>query len=495
MEILTGEVIDIKNEFKTYREFKEKFDGSLNMQAEAFVLTGYLIKRARDTDVLKESGYKDYNEFAAAEYGLDKSQVSRYIGINDQFSEGGYSDRLQERYKNFGYTKLAIMLTLPATVNKELTSDYSKQEILTLKAEIDEEKQRTDIEVMLEEKDSRQQAYDLFGKVLYQLGHDDPELYMQIYGAARLKDTDGSYDQMADVLADILAPAGEGIRIVRIAGEGKLSLNIKGCGINPVIINLRTAEKTEGTWDGMIRSVLGLYKAAKDPAENWKILYGEDFPGKKPEVAPVQPERGEKQEQKKPGRVIVSKPQKPKTTGEDKRLANKPAEENVTEPSKTVTEDQKEEETANDENTVVAPVQPDIPAQQAENSEDTAPSGADGDDAGPADDAPAAGTGDGSRSGDAEDDTSLKKEPPAAGMKENAEGQIEIADYTGIAPDNTAANQRQATVGIFLTALRDNLDKVYILTERGEYQNAEKWLEAVKGTIHKIRDISEADNG
>lgn len=80
-------------------------------------------------------------------------------------------------------------------------------------------------------------------------------------------------------------------------------------------------------------------------------------------------------------------------------------------------------------------------------------------------------------------------------MKENAEGQIEIADYTGIAPDNTAANQRQATVGIFLTALRDNLDKVYILTERGEYQNAEKWLEAVKGTIHKIRDISEADNG
>ena len=144
---------------------------------------------------------------------------------------------------------------------------------------------------------------------------------------------------------------------------------------------------------------------------------------------------------------------------------------------------------------MVAPVQPDIPAQQAENSEDTAPSGADGDDAGPADDAPAAGTGDGSRSGDAEDDTSLKKEPPAAGMKENAEGQIEIADYTGIAPDNTAANQRQATVGIFLTALRDNLDKVYILTERGEYQNAEKWLEAVKGTIHKIRDISEADNG
>lgn len=485
MEPLTGEVIDIKDEFKSYREFKEKFDGSLNMQAEAFVLTGYLIKRARDTDVLKESGYKDYNEFAAAEYGLDKSQVSRYIGINDQFSEGGYSDKLQERYKNFGYTKLAIMLTLPATVNKELTADYSKAEIKLLKDEIDEEKQHTDIEVMLEEKDERQQAYDLFGKVLYQLGHEDPELYLQMCGAASLKGDDYGYGPMVDALADILAPAGEGIRIVRVAGEGKLSLNIKGSSIDPVIINLRKAEKTEGTWGGLVKSVLSLRKA-EDPVESWKILYGEDFPAKKTEVAPVQPDSGEKQAPKKPGRVIVSKPQTPKKTKEDNSLTKETEE---------TTSIQKEEDQSRDEIMEVAPVQPEIPPQQAENGEDTAPPDDSGDAPKSADAAPAAGTGDGSLQGDAADDTGTAEEPPAAVLMENVEGQMEITDIPGREPDNTATEQKQRAVAGYLIALKDNLDKVYILTEREEYQDAVKWLEAVKGTIYTIRDISEAMDG
>lgn len=478
MEPLTGEVMDINKEFGSYAEFKTAFDKALNGQAELFVLTGYLIKQARDTDILKESGYKDYNEFAAAEYGLDKSQVSRYIRINDQFSENGYSDRLQEQYKNFGYTKLAIMLTLPAAVNEELTADYSKAEIKLLKDEIDEEKQHTDIEVMLEEKDGRQQAYDLFGKVLYQLGHEDPELYLQMCGATRLKGDDYGYGPMVDALADILAPAGEGIRIVRVAGEGKLSLNIKGSSIDPVIINLRTAEKTEGTWGGLVKSVLSLRKA-EDPAESWKILYGEDFPAKKTEVAPVQPDSGEKQAPKKPGRVIVSKPQTPKKTKEDNSLTKETEE---------TTSIQKEEDQSRDEIMEVAPVQP-------ENSEDTAPPAGDGNDPEPADTASGTGAGDGSQQGDAEDTAGIAEEPPAAVLMENVEGQMEITDIPGCEPDNTATEQKQRAVAGYLIALKDNLDKVYILTEREEYQNAVKWLEAVKGTIYTIRDISEAMDG
>lgn len=38
-------------------------------------------------------------EFAKAEYGLSKDIVSRYIAINDRYSEGGYSDRLQDKYE------------------------------------------------------------------------------------------------------------------------------------------------------------------------------------------------------------------------------------------------------------------------------------------------------------------------------------------------------------------------------------------------------------
>ena len=40
----------------TYQEFKKAFDAELYNQAEGFVRTGYLLKKARDTDILRESG-------------------------------------------------------------------------------------------------------------------------------------------------------------------------------------------------------------------------------------------------------------------------------------------------------------------------------------------------------------------------------------------------------------------------------------------------------
>lgn len=64
----------------------------LNRTVEDFVMTGYLLKQGRDTDILKDSGYSNVNEFAWAEYKLEATQVSRYIRINDRFSEGILSE-------------------------------------------------------------------------------------------------------------------------------------------------------------------------------------------------------------------------------------------------------------------------------------------------------------------------------------------------------------------------------------------------------------------
>ena len=113
-------------QYQDYEEYKKAMNTVLNRTVEDFVMTGYLLKQGRDTDILKNSGYNNVNEFAWAEYKLEATQVSRYIRINDRFSEGGYSPRLQEHYKGFGYAKLALMLTLPESVAEELTPAYSK---------------------------------------------------------------------------------------------------------------------------------------------------------------------------------------------------------------------------------------------------------------------------------------------------------------------------------------------------------------------------------
>ena len=43
---------------ETYGEFKEALGTELKNQAEGFVRTGYLLKVARDTDILRESEFQ-----------------------------------------------------------------------------------------------------------------------------------------------------------------------------------------------------------------------------------------------------------------------------------------------------------------------------------------------------------------------------------------------------------------------------------------------------
>lgn len=306
MTVMTGDVLDIHNEFSSYQEFKQTLDENFLAAEERFVIIGYMLKAARDTDILKESGYRNMWEFAKAEYSLDKSQTSRFIRINDRFSENGYSKRLDERYRRFGNAKLAIMLTLPDEINGELSSGYSKAEIQTIKEEIDEERKTSDLEVMLEEKDGRQQAYSDFGKVLHQLGMDKPKMYLGMYEAVCETMYDGTNRPVVGKLIDVLAPAGEAFISVRIAGEGRKMLSIKGADREPVLVDVRSGEKQSCTWDQMITEIETLSPEAEDARKAWETLYGEPFPENEAEVAPVQPEKSQ-------GTRKVSKVTKAKT--------------------------------------------------------------------------------------------------------------------------------------------------------------------------------------
>lgn len=74
-------------EIRNYDEYKTALDKQMKETAEGFVRIGYLLKLARDTDILKWSAYTNVIEFDRVEYGLDKTMVSRFISINDRFSE------------------------------------------------------------------------------------------------------------------------------------------------------------------------------------------------------------------------------------------------------------------------------------------------------------------------------------------------------------------------------------------------------------------------
>lgn len=145
----------------TYKTFKQNLDNELNRAAEGFVKIGYLLKLARDNPhILAGSGYTNINEMANKEYGIDKTVVSRWISINDEFSEGGYSDRLKSEYQGYGYSKLAVMLNIPETIREELSPAFTKSEIQTIKDEIDEESHIAPMEVYLEGQAAEQEKIE-----------------------------------------------------------------------------------------------------------------------------------------------------------------------------------------------------------------------------------------------------------------------------------------------------------------------------------------------
>lgn len=304
---------------KTYQEYKQELDAVLTRTAEDFVQIGYLLKVARDTNVLEESGYANVTDFAKAEYGIDKTQVSRFININDRFSENGYSDHLIPNYQGFGYAKLTLMLQIPDEINEALPPTLSKTEIQAIKDEVDAENKISDIEVEIE----RAEAAAVTDKPmlppegsplernLWQLGKEQEELFRKLWEICFLHTAFGNKNN-AEIM-DVLIPQGDAVYTVRIPGERRTQIIVNSDGAT--IVNLKTLERSRYTEDQICDAVRSLIDGGSSPEEQYKKLYGEDLTPEEPEIAPVQPDETPKErkpEKRKESRVTKANTEKKK---------------------------------------------------------------------------------------------------------------------------------------------------------------------------------------
>ena len=284
----------------TFDEWQQSLDTEFSKSAESFIRIGYLLKIARDTDILKDTPYANVIDYAKTRYGLDKTQVSRFIAINERFGSKEDDSALGDKYKGFGYAKLALMLNMPDEIIEEISPDYSKSEIEDIKKEIDEEKKISDIEILIEGKEECIKKLNELEQVLHQLFHDNPELFMKIHTS--------TYETAE--LIDIFAPAGEMIYSVRLLGVGRLMLSIKADSGRITITNVRNMEKTEWNIEELAESVINIFSMAvdtEDPAKAWTSIYKEEYP-KKAEVAPVQQEKPVQRKEKKVQKAKIEKP-------------------------------------------------------------------------------------------------------------------------------------------------------------------------------------------
>lgn len=313
---------------KTYQEYKQELDAVLTRTAEDFVQIGYLLKVARDTNVLEESGYATVTDFAKAEYGIDKTQVSRFISINDRFSEDGYSDHLLTSYKGFGYAKLTLMLQIPDEINEALPPTLSKAEIQDIKDEVDAESKVTDIEVEIEraeaaavtDKSMLPPEGSPLKRNLWQLGKEQEEIFRKLWEICNKS----NYPRYTAIM-DALIPQGDAVYTVRIPGERRTQIIVNSDGA--VVINMKTLERSKYIPQDICYEVEELLNGGSSPEERYKELYGEDLTPEEPEVAPVQPEnetpKEKKPEKRKESRVTKANTEPKKKTMEPEKKPEK----------------------------------------------------------------------------------------------------------------------------------------------------------------------------
>lgn len=117
------------NEIMSYDSAKSIIRRDLESMSRKFITIGYYLKLIRDNEMYRQDGFRDIWEFAQDTYGISKSTCSRWMAMNDKFSQGGNSPYLKEEYRDFGKSQLQEMLYLTDEQMEQARPDMTAKEI------------------------------------------------------------------------------------------------------------------------------------------------------------------------------------------------------------------------------------------------------------------------------------------------------------------------------------------------------------------------------
>ena len=113
----------------TYQEAKDILREKMYNLKMNFIAAGYYLKYIRDHEQFREDGYESIWEFAEDNYGIKKSTASRWMAMNDKFSQDGNSPILAEEFRSFEKSQLQEMLYLDDKQMETVTPDMTVKEI------------------------------------------------------------------------------------------------------------------------------------------------------------------------------------------------------------------------------------------------------------------------------------------------------------------------------------------------------------------------------
>lgn len=295
-----------------WMQWKEDIRKKLEETADNFVHIGYRLKQIRDSGMY--DGAADIFEFAEREYGLGKSTVSRFIAINEKYSEGGNSLELKEEFRGFSSSKLAEMLTLPDNEIELITEKTTIREIRELKsfnmqgpegmeeAEGCAQEERSPLESCII--DFFKSRKEMLNKVMKHLTGNPPE-----------------YKQAAE----LMAPSGQASHKKRIVFLFMYDWNT---GIKYKLMT--DPDPVSMSWPQLLNVIYQIFRDC-DQTDIWRNFYGEEE--KTDSVQQDQSEEAVATSQREGEKRINTKSESPS------KIMEEPAEQKITE-TETVPEEQ-----------------------------------------------------------------------------------------------------------------------------------------------------------
>ena len=116
----------------------DKIKKAMTQAVTGAIELGYVLRHVEETGSYKEGGYSTVNEFAESEYGYSASQVSRFKTLNEQYSVGGNSPELDDRWSQYNQTNLIEMLKLPENVREDIDPNMKRDDLRQLTKDIEQ---------------------------------------------------------------------------------------------------------------------------------------------------------------------------------------------------------------------------------------------------------------------------------------------------------------------------------------------------------------------
>lgn len=112
-----------------YIQSKNDIKNNLGGIVKSFVRIGWQLTRIEQSGAYKNDGYSSINEFAAAEYGMNKSGVSRFMKVYKTYSVDGDTPELKEQYRDFNFSQLVELTQIQETDWQMFTPEAKREDI------------------------------------------------------------------------------------------------------------------------------------------------------------------------------------------------------------------------------------------------------------------------------------------------------------------------------------------------------------------------------